>query len=313
MAAHRYWRVNVTANNTSGTVSIGEIELRSSLGGADQTGSGTASASSANASFPVTNVFDNNVNTRWVSTGNVPQWVKYDFGSGNDKDIVELSLCPGLGTSSGTKQQWPVDFQLQYSDDDSAWTTLFSVAGETTWNPQVAQVFNADSIPNDSGVSGWFWRVRATAVDGGSVFGLAEVMMYEAAGVNVCTPNASGIGVIFSSTCLESTDTEAFDGILADTTLGSYWTTMASTGWIGYKFASAKTIVTIGISARIENHNQSPKNFVVEYWNGSSYVTAMTLTNITGWTSGQERWFNASGETTEPVATASARPIVFVP
>jgi hypothetical protein len=280
---------------------ISEIQLRASLGGADETGSGTPAASSGTAAA----AFDNNNAVSLTTTsGAYPHWISYDFGAGNDKDIVEIAII-----CRSQIRFAPTDFQLQYSDDNSAWTTLFAIKGEGRWTSGQTTfvIFNADLI-YDNGVSGQFWRLRSTATDGGGNVGLCELMMYDSSGVNQCTG-----GTAFSSTQFEGggPNTEAFDGIVTggDTNRWNGWDT---TEWIGYKFSGAKSIITIGIVAQTTFQSNSPKDFVIEYWDGSAYQTAMTLTGITGWTSGQTRYFNAAGETTAPVPTATRRPVVFI-
>jgi hypothetical protein len=300
MAAHRYWRLYCTAGNGEPNLGLAEIQLRASLGGADETGSGTASASSGTAA----NLFDNNNTTVLTTTsGAYPHWISYDFGAGNDKAITEIAI------NTRTQIRYsPTDFQLQWSDDNSAWTTLFTVKGFGEWPSGQAtfMVFNADRI-YDNGVSGQFWRLRSTATDGGAQVGLCELMLYDSSGINQC----SG-GTPFSSTQLEGggPNTQAFDGIVTggDT---NRWNGFSVAEWIGYKFPSAKTIITVGIVAQTTFQSKSPKDFVIEYWDGSAYQTAMTLTNITGWTSGQTRYFNAAGETTAPTPSAAGHRVVF--
>ena len=121
--ASRYWRVLIGRNNGDSFKSIGEIELRESEGGADATGSGTASASSSfSGSFNADKVFDNSNSTWWSSTNGAsfPQWVKYDFGAGNEKDIVELALT---SLNNADQAQSPRDYSLQFSASDRDWET----------------------------------------------------------------------------------------------------------------------------------------------------------------------------------------------
>ena len=62
MAAHRYWRVYVSATNGSSITGVRELEFRTTSGGADVTGAGqgTAFASSiASGSFVAANAVVN--------------------------------------------------------------------------------------------------------------------------------------------------------------------------------------------------------------------------------------------------------------
>lgn len=299
MAAHRYWRLHATSGNGDPNMGVAEIEMRTSLGGADVTGTGTAAASSGTAA----NAFDNSNSTVWTTTsGAYPHWISYDFGAGNDKDIVEVAI------NTRTQIRFsPIDWTLQWSDDNAAWTTLFTIQGYGEWPTGQAtfRVFNADRVYTN-GVNNQVWRLRSTAVDGGTVVGLCELMMYDASGLNQC----SG-GVPFSSTQAEGggPNTQAFDGIITggDTNRWSGWD---ASEWIGYKFAAAKSIITVGIVNRLTFQNQSPKDFVIERWDGAAWQNVMTLVGITGWTSGQTRYFNSGGETVAP-SPSTSRPIVF--
>lgn len=301
MAAHRYWRVHCTVGNGEPNFSVGEIELRTSISGADQTGSGTPTLSSGTTA---TSAFDNNNSTLATTTsGTFPHWIKYDFGAGNDKDIVELTMFP-----RSQVRYMPTTFTLDYSDNDSTWTTLYSFDGYGEWGILVtANVFNVTRLPTD-GASGTFWRVNCTVADGAGFFSVGEIRMYSAgSATNECTG-----GLAFSQTQLDTGGPAsfAFNELSGSSSLDR-WSSFTLPAWVGYKFASAKTIDVIGITARVTGQTAAPRTFTVQYWNGSSFTTAMTLTGITGWTSGQTRYFNASGETTAPVAS-TGRPVVCV-
>lgn len=150
MAAHRYWRIQVI---TSGSYSsIGEIQLRDVIGGANRIGSGTPSANSAySGTYPVTAAVDGNVATDWCSAGNdtTPNWWQYDFGAGNAFDIVQVAIT---ATTSGDASYTPTDFALAYSDNGTSWTAFYrfttgawsaaqtrtfssTIAVNTSWNP----------------------------------------------------------------------------------------------------------------------------------------------------------------------------------
>ena len=295
MAAHRYWRINVTEAVHASWLDIREIEMHTSIGGADVTGSGTASASSESAGFEASKAFDNNSSTTWFtsSAGTLPQWIKYDFGSGNDKDIVELQL-----TSWSYQEQW-VSFQFQYSDDDTNWTTLFTVENDEPLDTGTSRTYSGNDTPTMNGADS-FWRVRTTTVDGGTVFGVAEL---EFRLTNGGADQATG-GKAFAN---RSFDTGFIPPKAVDNDASTKWASKTTTGWIGYRWSGAKDIIEIAVTARNDGfHNQAPKNFVIEYWDGSAYQTAYTSGTETGWTSGETRVF------TFGTAAASARPVVFI-
>lgn len=313
MAAHRYWRVLVTKNNSEVSgyqyVTIMELGLRTSIGGSSVATGGTASASSEAFGWVAANAFDGTTSGNgWIGSNDLvapPQWLKYDFGSGNDKDIVEFKVATRSGAVGVDRGQWPRDFALQYSDNNSTWTTLIEVGGETDWDQtSYEKTYSANDMPNDSGVANRFWRLRATAVDGGGGLAFDELEMYASSPTNQCTG-----GQAYSSSLIEGSDLFAFDGIPTSVgTPGTYWSTyLSTTGWIGYKFATTKAITAIGVRSRVFNPEQAPKDFVLEYWDGSAYQTAFTITGASGWTGGQTRYFDSTGEIGSPPAGSSAR------
>lgn len=125
--AHRHWRIYVTSILSGSYVSIVEAEMRLTSGGADQTGSGTASASSTYTTEGATpaKAFDNVLTyPGWTNNADLPCWLAYDFGAGITKEITEVTI---LNRNDSWWNQAPVAFEVQYSDDGAAWTTSWSV------------------------------------------------------------------------------------------------------------------------------------------------------------------------------------------
>lgn len=141
MAAHRYWRIRSPTRDPYG---LAEVEMRTSAGGADQTGSGTAIASGNYTGYPPSNCYDNNNSTLWT-TFTVPlpsggHWIGYDFGSGNDKDIVEFTL---RARNDGFHTEAPLDPIFEYSDDASTWTRAGD-AGGAAWTSGEVRTYNIE-------------------------------------------------------------------------------------------------------------------------------------------------------------------------
>lgn len=305
MAAHRYWRVYITLATGTPHLDISEIEFRSSIGGADQCNGGTAIYSAQTSGFEASKSFDNTTSTTWYIDQNsfpLPQWIGYDFGVGNAKDIVEFALtCWAVSES-------PKDFQLQWSDNGVSWTSAIYRAGETWSATGQVKAYSANGGGLYDHPSKSIWRVRSLAVDGGAIFGLSELrMMTSVGGANVCTG-----GTAFASSQQEANGppSSAFDGVAETSVFGSYWSGSTTTEWIGYQFTGPVDIQLIQIAARVTYQNQAPKDFVLEYWSGVQYVTAWTVTGSAGWASGEARYFNSSGEVAAP--TARTRLQVFV-
>ncbi|MEO5364214.1 MAG: hypothetical protein H7838_11415, partial [Magnetococcus sp. DMHC-8] len=158
---HRYWRIDFTVSTagSSGLLGIREIELRGTVGGADQCTSGTATAShqSANAGLAF-----NNTNSDWWTNGTpgnpptggpaAPSWVRYDFGTA--VDVQEVSIYP-YG-----QMYAPDSFTVSWSDDGSIFTEVAAFSGhaEDFWADQVAHAFPIDPTPLDAAT--WLWAVR---------------------------------------------------------------------------------------------------------------------------------------------------------
>lgn len=136
MAAHRYWRLRITSTHGGGGPAFAALELRESAGGANLslTGNGTASASSViNNEDPATSssgppkAFDGSNGTAWYSRGDgsFPYWLAWDFGAGNEKDIVHFTAI-----NSSETPVWNANAgAYEYSDDGTVWTQLAVYAG----------------------------------------------------------------------------------------------------------------------------------------------------------------------------------------
>ncbi len=129
MAAHRYWRVSLTAAYTGATffyldrmrlwqapfgVGGSTVNVHVVSTAATQTAGGTTTAGA----------YDDALGTPWNSNDlTTPEYVSCDFGAGNAYDINALSFIVGASTYPGL----PYSGLLQYSDDNSTWFT------ELTW------------------------------------------------------------------------------------------------------------------------------------------------------------------------------------
>jgi hypothetical protein len=136
--SHRYWRVYIASvDRPNGYAGMAEVELRTNVGGSDETGAGTASASSEYSGCEANKAVDNDAGTYWYSgNGTVPHWWKYDFGNGVTKDIVEVAIT----SVTGYEDSGPKHFHLEYSDDGNSWTEL--IGWDTTWPTATQQIFN---------------------------------------------------------------------------------------------------------------------------------------------------------------------------
>lgn len=124
MPAARYWRLEMQGRSGA-IIYCGELVLRTVIGGA-QVATGGAPISSADyAGFPNTQAFDGNPSTLWTPSNgaNVFGWIGYDFGAGNEKDIVEVAVDLTGHQAVST----PEYMRMAYSLDGSNWTQVYPV------------------------------------------------------------------------------------------------------------------------------------------------------------------------------------------
>lgn len=154
--AKRYWRVIVTdvqsgfAGVEDFTI-VSELEFRATVGGADQTGSGTPIARSQPLSDRrAEKAFDGLTTTEWWGSDSVQDqgrnWIGYDFGAGNDVQVLQIAISSG---DTQTKaNQAPVEFAIQCSDDSTTWITAWGVVTTPSdWTPSETRTFTAPYAP----------------------------------------------------------------------------------------------------------------------------------------------------------------------
>lgn len=135
MTAHRYWRLYVNSNNGDAQyVGLDGLEMSLTAGGANiaLSGNGTGSGSSTGQEIYLPSyAFDANGSTHWVATtgSTSNEWLKWDFGAANEQDIGEFRIVQSawiaLNATVGTAD-------IQYSDNDSSWTTSISIVNPAT-------------------------------------------------------------------------------------------------------------------------------------------------------------------------------------
>lgn len=133
MSAHVYWRLKITANAGDGSfTAVGEIELRATVGGADQCSGGTpfASGSYNESTWAKGNAFDNSAATAWLEEALVG-WIGYKFASAVSVLEYTVQAPPTNSTRS------PATFELQWSDDGNSWAAADSRSGQTWTNGEI--------------------------------------------------------------------------------------------------------------------------------------------------------------------------------
>jgi hypothetical protein len=93
----------------------------------------------------------------------------------------------------------------------------------------------------------------------------------------------------------------------------TFWVATASTGNVQYHFTAPVQVQEIQITSRGDGFTtDAPKNFVIEYSDdGSSWATAWTVTNSTGWTAGRARTFSDPLAHTGPGSVGPTLDLMF--
>lgn len=304
-SAHRYWRLYVTDNvvGTNGYVNVMELELLESEFGPNVATGGTASADANDANHPPSDAFDGLLTdtvssvsqNMWQSgSGAFPHWLEYDFGAGNEKAIVAIGLV------SERTQRCPKDFDVQYSDNGTDWTTAWSVTG-ATWSFDKQFRRFVDPSWTEGSYSGSpygshsYWGLFMQQQGGTSVsVSVAELQMRASlGGADQC----SGGTATADSTHSGSSPSNAFDNDTATNWIAE--DTSTSTRVIGcsvyYQFASAVEVRQFAITSRDDGAStRAPKAMVLRYSDdGSNWTTAFGNSSAeTSWGTSETRTFD---------------------
>lgn len=125
--AHRYWRLVTLATKNGDYAAYAKVELKCTNEFSDDLTplGGTPSASSQyNASYSADKAFDNLPATSWSCARDavIGSWLKWDFGAGNAQEVRVVRVRSS--TTSGDAEDTPLQFRLEYSDDDTSWTAV---------------------------------------------------------------------------------------------------------------------------------------------------------------------------------------------
>jgi hypothetical protein len=143
VAAGTYTVSAKAADNGGATSNSNSVTVAVNGAGSNLALNRPGTASSITGSFIANSAFDANVTTRWESAYADPQWIYVDLGN-----IYAINRVKILWETAMAK-----DYELQVSDNASAWTTIKTVAG------------NATSVNDNTGLngSGRYLRIHGTA------------------------------------------------------------------------------------------------------------------------------------------------------
>lgn len=116
--------------------------------------------------------FDNiiDVNHRWASSwpfsSSTPEWLKQDFGVGNEKTIVKYTLNNG-GVANGVIKDWT----FEGSNNDTNWDILDTQTGQNPVNYTVYTFSNSTAYR--------YYRIVVTTINSGDAATIWEMEMME--------------------------------------------------------------------------------------------------------------------------------------
>lgn len=140
--AHKYWRINVTANNgaTDFYTYITEFVLRDVLLGTNlAAGNNGISSTTYGAPNTPSAAFDGSLDTGFASATNavLPQWLGAMLSSA--KQVLQYTIS--AGDTATRLSRAPKDWQLQYSDDGSVWAVAHTIFNQINWTARETRTF----------------------------------------------------------------------------------------------------------------------------------------------------------------------------
>lgn len=167
--AHRYWRIQYVSGNHGTYLSAFDIQFRQTAGTTEHPTGGTILETNTRAGFAGTDAFDGSDATRWAldSYANIgTATLGYYYATAISVAQVRMFVNNG---------ETPNSYNIQYSDNGTAWTTALAVTGQTNWATEVLHAMPLTTVYGLSvPVSGLSDALIATPTDG-------QVLTYEAA------------------------------------------------------------------------------------------------------------------------------------
>jgi hypothetical protein len=273
------WRINCTATQSSTAwLSINEMEMRGSVGGADQCNGGTATASAQSGSAPVGNAFNNNTGSRYQSgTSTKPIWVQYEFPSA--VSVAEVAIFCGSATDG------PKNFTIQYWDG-AAWVTVYT-GTNIFWENNSWRYFQTEDPLAFYGDV----RLVFTAVQGGGTTRwprVAEIeMRASAGGADQCSGGAG-----YGSSTSANAPAAGFDNSATEWLAGLR---VSQSPWLAYRFAGASPdiheVALTATSQAGDGINDTPTSVTVQRHDGTAWQDLWSFTTPATWVAGEQRVF----------------------
>jgi hypothetical protein len=275
---------NVTVTARDGTGASGSASFTWTVGPATGGGCGTSdvalnktatASSQENTSFPAANAVDGDTGTRWSSAFSDPQWLEVDLGG-------TQSIC---GVTLNWEAAYATAFQIQTSNDNSTWTSIYS----TTTGTGGTQHLNVTG-------SGRYIRVYGTARATQYGYSLWEFQVFAGTG-----GTASPVTVTASQySAQNSTGTEA----TSDTGGGQDVGWINSGSWLQYNNVNFGSALPGNVVARVASAVSGTNIGTIQFRLDSLTATPFATVPVSG-TGGWQNWVTAGPVTASPVPSGT--------
>lgn len=256
--AHRYWRFNGILVSGS-LLEISELQPHS--GGVSTIPVFTSSDAPSGGALSL--LIDGSLSTRVYWTEATAEaggfYLKWDFGAPRVIDSVKLG---GYDTSN----RYPTGFELQYSDDNSSWTTQATISGLTY--PGNNTLSSAIDVSGGGATYHRYWRVINIVIPGGGFFEISEFQMFSGGVTPFPQISSSDAPVGGAITLL-------FDGSLSTRNNWSDTVAEAGTFWIKFDFGGVAEIDGLKIGA-YDDSSRYPSQATLQYSDDNSSWTTLS-------------------------------------
>jgi hypothetical protein len=273
-ALYRHWRFYSFANSgNSSNAGLNEIQLRSTIGGANFVSGGTITGTGTPAA-----AWDGNTGSAWnVTSFGTPFWTAIDLGEGNDQEVAEMVVYP----SSIAANRSPGWFVLSGSHDGTTWEEPTIYGSPTGWVIGTPKTFRRHDLIDPPPAR--YWRVWVATSMGNNWVGAQEIEFRGTPGGADMTPVVGGVA--FSSHYVAPGAANAFDD-----TANNFRTDTLPPVYVGYDFTTPVTINEVAWTSR---SGQNPKSGWIQYsHDGQQWANhyPFDVTDLT-WTAGTTKLF----------------------
>lgn len=326
---YRYFKLDITAVDGSGTYTgAGEfaliadgVEYPTSAMTSNSAPSPLVASATGDTGQPPWKAFDGlttSSNYWQYNSVSFPIYLKIDLGSGNGIAPQQLILA-----APETPDRTPYDFTLQGSNDDSAWTTLETYTGVTSWTARESRTF---------GIQGnHFTEVSMTAAQQVSDVPTNDTDDGVYGNTSVMNPLALWAGTLASGNLLCNGTTQSSATLVPSS--GKWYFEVDTSGSTNEAYISLVPADSVVMGAAITGtvvktfysfysfdgkfYAENVASAVLGTWGGSSEVIQVAWDADTGeiWVGENNTWHNSGDPAagTGEVATASAANMPLVP